>query len=98
MSNIEPAVVYCKEWPVEVYESPNDHELTGEGYSQRLWRDVLLQRNSLHGRGKQPEQPVIAIQSSALWRAASLQAMPAMSGFRSRLPLIISRRRYPATA
>ena len=34
ISNIERAVVCCKEWPVKVYKSQNDHELTGEGYSQ----------------------------------------------------------------
>jgi len=34
ISNIERAVVYCREWPVGVYESPNDHELAGEGYPE----------------------------------------------------------------
>jgi len=46
ISNIERAVVCCEEWPVKVYKSQNDHDLTGEGYSQRMWRDTLLQRNS----------------------------------------------------
>jgi len=41
---------------------------------------------------------VIAMQSYALWRAASLQGMPAMSGFRNRLLLIIFGGRYPTTA
>jgi hypothetical protein len=47
ISNIERAVVCCKEWPVNVYKSQNDHELTGEGYSQRLWRGILLRPDSL---------------------------------------------------
>ena len=41
---------------------------------------------------------MIAIQSYAFWSAASLQATPGTSGFRSRLPLIIFGGRYPTTA